>query len=174
MLKTEFKSQLEFDIYLTEQKIRQENQYLSRSERETLKKMLEKDYKPTFIKEEKTKFPIVTNINELKNPCTEVVKEDNIKEIIQKLKDTLESNGGLGLTANQIDIQKRISYIKVPKYNKEKKIEFNEYILRSGRQRGRQISSTTTAPTGLTATTSRASRAIRIAIDAVRPVGDIA
>jgi peptide deformylase len=129
MLKTEFKSQLEFDIYLTEQKIRQENQYLSRSERETLKKMLEKDYKPTFIKEEKTKFPIVTNINELKNPCTEVVKEDNIKEIIQKLKDTLESNGGLGLTANQIDIQKRISYIKVPKYNKEKKIEFNEYIL---------------------------------------------
>ena len=130
MLKTKFKDQSEFDIYLIEQKVRQEKSYLTRSERETLKKMQEKDYKPTFIKDKKPKLPIVTNINELKKPCQEVTKEDNVKEIIQKLKDALESVGGLGLTANQIGINKRISYAKIPKFtNKNKEIQYNEYIL---------------------------------------------
>ena len=129
MLKQTFKDQLEFDLYKTEQKNRMDQGYLTFSERETLKKMQEKDYKPTFIKEEKLKLPIVTNINELKKPCQKVTKEDNIKEIIQKLKDTLESIGGLGLSANQIEIQKKISYIKIPKMTRNKKIEFTEFIL---------------------------------------------
>jgi len=128
MLKTQFKDKLEFDIYLTEQKVRQEKNYLSVSERNQLKSMQEKDYKPTFIKEKKSKLPIITNIDELRKPCQEVTKEDNIKEIVQKLKDTLESVGGLGLTANQIGINKRISYVKIPKFiNKE--IQYNEFIL---------------------------------------------
>jgi len=128
MLKNQFKDQTEFDIYLAEQKVRQERGYLTRSERETLKKMQGKDYKPIFIKEEKPKLPIVTNIEELHKPCQEVNKNDNIKEIIQKLKDTLESHGGLGISANQIGIQKRISYIKIPKMV-DKKLEYSEMIL---------------------------------------------
>ena len=128
MLKQTFKDQLEFDIYLAEQKVRQEKGYLTKSEREVVKKMLEKDYKPTFIKE-KIKLPIVTNINELKKLCQDVTKEDNVQEIVQKLKDTLASQSGLGLSANQIGIQKKISYIKVPKMTKDKKIEFTELVL---------------------------------------------
>ena len=128
MLKTQFKNQLEFDVYIAERKVDMEKGYLTRSEREVFKKMLEKDYKPTFIKEEKPKLPIVTDIRELRKPCQEVTKEDNIKEIIQQLKDTLESVGGLGISANQIGIQKKISYLKIPKFT-DKKIEFNEYIL---------------------------------------------
>ncbi len=128
MLNQIFKDQLDFDIYLGIQQVRMTNGYLTRSERETLKKMQDKNYKPTFIKEEKPKLPIVTDVNFLKQPCGEVTKEDNIKEIIQKLKDTLESRGGLGITANQIGIQKKISYIKIPKMN-GKKLEYNEIIL---------------------------------------------
>jgi peptide deformylase len=128
MLKTEFKDQLEFDIYLVEQKVRKEKSYLTVSERNQLESMLVKDYKPIFIKEKKLKLPIVTDINELKKSCTEVTKEDNIKEIIQKLKDTLKSIGGLGISANQIGIQKKISYVKIP-ITKDKKVEYNEYIL---------------------------------------------
>lgn len=129
MLKIEFKDQLEFNIYLVEQKVRQEKGYLTRSEREVLKQMLDKNYKPTFLKEEKPKLPIVTNINELRKPCQEVTKEDNIPEIIQKLKDTLDCYTGLGISANQIGIQKKISYIKIPKLTQDKKIEFTETIL---------------------------------------------
>jgi len=130
MLKTEFKDKLDFDIYVCIQKVRMEKGYLTVSERNQSKQMLDKNYKPTFIKEEKPKLPIVTNIKELKKPCQEVTKEDNIKEIIKKLKDTLACYEGLGITANQIGIQKRISYVKIPEYNtKERKIDFKEYIL---------------------------------------------
>ena len=128
MLKQTFKDQGEFIIYTVEQQLRMEKGYLPRSERDQLKKMQEKDYKPTIIKEEKPKLPIVTNIKELRKLCQEVTKEDNIKEIIQKLKDTLESRGGLGITANQIGIQKKISYIKIPKM-KDKQLEYTEMIL---------------------------------------------
>jgi len=128
MMKQSFKDQTEFSIYLAEQKLRMENGYLTKSEREFLKKMTDKDYKPILIKEEKPKFPIVTNINELRKPCLEVTKEDNVKEIIQKLKDTLESHGGLGISGNQIGIQKKISYIKIPKMNKDK-LEYSEMII---------------------------------------------
>jgi peptide deformylase len=74
--------------------------------------------------------PIITNIKELRIPCQEIIKSDNIKELIQDLKDTLESKKGLGLSAAQIGINKRISYIKIPKFvNKNKEIQYNEYIL---------------------------------------------
>ena len=74
--------------------------------------------------------PIVTNIKELHKPCEEVTKEDNIKDIIQCLKDTLESKKGWGISANQIGIQKKISYIKVPKFiDKNKQMQYNEYVL---------------------------------------------
>jgi peptide deformylase len=73
---------------------------------------------------------IVTNINELKKPCLEITKEDDIKSIIQDLKDTLEFKKGLGLSANQIGIQKKISYNKIPnKINKDKTIEYYELVL---------------------------------------------
>jgi len=129
MLKQTFKDQIEFDIYLTEQKIRMEKGFLTRSEREQLNKILDKNYKPIFIKEELPKPKIVTDINELRKPCLDVTKEDNIKEIIQKLKDAHEACGGLGISANQLGIQKRVSYIKIPKFvDKNKELQFNEYI----------------------------------------------
>lgn len=128
MIKTQFKDLLEFDTYLIEQKSRMSKGYLTRSERETLKKMLEKDYKPYIVKEERKKLPLVTNIAELSKQCQEVTKEDNIKEIVQKLKDTLACYNGIGLSANQIGIQKKISYIKIPSFeNKEFKLK--EYVL---------------------------------------------
>lgn len=128
MLKQSFKDQKEFESYLTEQKNRQEGGYLTRSERETLKKMQEKNYKPIFIKE-KPELSIVTDINYLRQSCQEITKDDPIKEIIQKLKDTLNYYGGYGITANQIGIQKKISYLKIPKITKDKKLEYNEYIM---------------------------------------------
>lgn len=132
MIKTQFKNQIEFDTYLVEQKTNMEKGYLTVSERTQLKKMLEKDYKPIFIKEVSEKLPIISDINQLRKPCQEVTKEDNIEEIIKKLKDTLINNGGLGLTANQIDIQKKISYIRVPKIE-GKQLKFTEYILINAR-----------------------------------------
>jgi peptide deformylase len=129
MLKDKFQNIEEFDLYIKEQLDRQVKGYLTYTERKQLKILSDKNYKPIFTKEEKPKLPIVTDINELKKPCQEVTKEDNISEIIQKLKDTLESRGGLGISVNQVEIKKRISYIKIPKFTKDKRIEFNEYIL---------------------------------------------
>jgi peptide deformylase len=128
MLKTQFKDKMEFDLYVAEQKVRMEKGCLTRSERETLKKMLVKEYTPVFIQEEKPKLPIVTNLVELRKPCLEVTKEDNIKEIVQKLKDTFAQHSGIGLSANQIGINKRISYIKIPKIV-GKQIAFTELVL---------------------------------------------
>jgi len=128
MLNNKFKSQSEFDTYIAEQNIRMTKGFLTRSEREQLKTMLVKDYKPIIIEQEKTKLPLVTNLEELKKPCQEVTKDDNILEIIQKLKDTATCYSGYGISANQIGIQKRISYVKIPKIvNKE--LQFSEYIL---------------------------------------------
>jgi peptide deformylase len=73
--------------------------------------------------------PIVTNLAELRKPCLPVEKGEDIKEIIRALKDTLEAKKGLGITANQIGINKKISYIKIPKFiDKNKKLQYNEYI----------------------------------------------
>lgn len=73
---------------------------------------------------------INTNINDLRKPCAEVKVGEDISPIIQDLKDTLEAKKCLGLTANQIGINKRISYIKIPKFtDKSKEIQYTEYIL---------------------------------------------
>jgi len=69
---------------------------------------------------------IVSSIVELKKPCEEVTKNDEYKTIIKDLKDTLISHpNGLGLSANQIAYNKKISYLRIPK----SKTEFDEYIL---------------------------------------------
>jgi len=73
---------------------------------------------------------IVTNIKELHKPCELVTQGEDIKSIIQDLKDTLEFKKCIGLTANQIGINKKISYIKIPTFvDKEKQVKYNEYVL---------------------------------------------
>jgi len=129
MLKTNFKTKQEAEDYLKAEKILIENKQstLSYSERQ---KIINNSVKSESLIIEiiNPKLPIVTNIRELRNPCVEVTKEDNIKEIIQKLKDTLDNRGGLGISANQIGIPKKISYIKYPKMV-DKKMEYTEIIL---------------------------------------------
>jgi peptide deformylase len=132
MLKEKFESKEELDTYVVEQKIRQEKGYLTRSEREKLKQISDnpKQYIDKDVKLVQPKLLIITNINELKKSCKEITNEDNIKEIIQKLKDTLDCYSGYGLSANQIGIQKKISYCKLPKYDaKDKKLEFTEIVI---------------------------------------------
>jgi len=75
--------------------------------------------------------PIITDIRELHKPCLAVEKGENLKDLIQDLKDTLEASGGLGISANQIGVQKKVSYIKIPKeFNKlTKKFEFSDKVL---------------------------------------------
>lgn len=58
---------------------------------------------------------IVSDRSILSKACEQVTKEDNIKEIVQDLKDTLASKKGWGLSACQIGINKRISFVKLPK-----------------------------------------------------------
>ena len=75
--------------------------------------------------------PIITNIKELHKPCELVTKEDNYKEIIQDLKDTLAAHpSGLGLSANQIGIYKKICYIRIlVGIDKNKKPYYIERVL---------------------------------------------
>ena len=76
--------------------------------------------------------PIVTNLAELKRPCVPVTKEDDIKQIIIDLKETLATHpDGWGLSANQIGYNKCISYIRVPKMinHKDKKITYAELVM---------------------------------------------
>ena len=69
---------------------------------------------------------IVTDIKELRKPSEVVTKHDDIKAIITDLKDTLIANpSGIGLSAVQINVKKRISYLRIPK----SKTEFDEYVL---------------------------------------------
>ena len=130
MLQTKFNKQLEFDLYIVEQKIRKEKGYLTVSERKQLEEMI-KNPKSYIIPEQPKKEykPIIINIDLLRKPCDLVTKEDDIKDIIKELKNTLENVGGIGISANQIGINKRISYIKIPKLTEDKKIEFTELIL---------------------------------------------
>ena len=73
---------------------------------------------------------IISNINELRQPCLEVQEGEDIKDIIQDLKDTLiASKTGLGLSANQIGYNKKISYIRMPKQNEKKEIIYDELIM---------------------------------------------
>lgn len=74
---------------------------------------------------------IVTNINELRKPCEDVIKGEDIKQIIIDLKDTFNSvaHKAIGLSANQIGYNKKISYIKMPKFvDKDKQTQYAEYI----------------------------------------------
>jgi len=133
MLKTSFKTQLEFDLYKVEQKIRMEKGYLTVSERNQLKPMLEKNYKPTIIKEPEVNpyiKSIITNYQELRKPCVKVEEKEDVSIILKELKETCLVKGGLGLSANQIGYGKRISYLRIPIYNeKTKKIEMQEHYL---------------------------------------------
>lgn len=75
---------------------------------------------------------IITDIKFLRKPCAEVTKNDDYKSIITDLKDTLKAHPeGIGLSANQIGYNKKISYIRVPvNVNAQtKQIEYNEFIL---------------------------------------------
>jgi len=77
---------------------------------------------------------IITNINELKKPCAIVELDESVTEIIQDLKDTLASKKGLGLSANQIGVNKKISYIKVPvSISQNKEIQYVEHVLINAR-----------------------------------------
>ena len=132
MVRKFFKTKQELDIYIAEQNNRKIKGYLTSSERDQLDRMIKNPKE--YIKEEKDLSkgkPIVTLIADLNKPCLPVEKNENIKEIIQDLKDILAKTGGLGISANQIGVQKKISYIKVPKSidQKSKKIEYAEYIL---------------------------------------------
>lgn len=55
---------------------------------------------------------IVTDIKELRKPCAEVLPDEDISAIILDLKDTLNTQKGIGLAANQIGINKKIAYYK--------------------------------------------------------------
>lgn len=131
MLKTIFESENELNIYVSEQTVRQDKGYLTRSERETLKQLKNTPknfiHKPT---EQKKGKPIVTNLAQLRKPCEFVTKEDDVTAIITDLRETLAYVGGLGLSAIQIGINKRISFCRIPKYNAQtKKIEIHELVL---------------------------------------------
>jgi peptide deformylase len=132
MVRKFFKTKQELDIYIAEQNNRKIKGYLTSSERDQLDRMIKNPKE--YIKEEKDLSkgkPIVTLIADLNKPCLPVEKNENIKGIIQDLKDTLAKTGGLGISANQIGVQKKISYLKVPKSidNQTKKIEYSEYVL---------------------------------------------
>lgn len=131
MIRNNFNTKEEAENYLKIEKKLAENKQsaLSYSERQKIKN---NEIKPEtlIVKKEKSKIPIITNIKELKKPCIDITKEDNIKEIIQKLKDTLECYEGYALSAPQIGIYKKISYCKIPYYNQNnKKLEEKEVIL---------------------------------------------
>jgi peptide deformylase len=73
---------------------------------------------------------ILTGLKEIHQPCEVVTKDDNIRELIQDLKDTLENIKGIGLAANQIGTKKKVAIVKIPKLNEEtKKVTYNEIVL---------------------------------------------
>ena len=72
-------------------------------------------------------LPIITNINDLRHKTIAVEKGEDISQIIQDLKDTLETKSGYGLASNQIGYDKSVAIVKIAK-NKEK-TEFIEHTL---------------------------------------------
>lgn len=127
-------NKLEYNKYIEAQELRREKGYLTRSEREALKKMI--DNPKDYIKEDATPvikkgLPIVMDRRILSQPSDIVTADDDIKGIIRDLKDTLSGKAGaLGLSAPQIGIKKRICYISIPSVNKEKNtIEYHEKVL---------------------------------------------
>ena len=131
MIRQTFKNKLEFDIYLAERIVDKRKGWLTVSERKQLEPMLDKDYKPNIIVEEKKKIakPLVTNYAQLRIPCEPVTKNDDIKGIVQDLKDGLDNLSGIGISGIQIGINKKISYIRIPQLNEKKQLEMKEIIL---------------------------------------------
>jgi len=74
---------------------------------------------------------IVKNYAQLRKVCDKVEPKEDIRQIIQDLKDTLEAtNGkGVGLSANQIGYNKKICYIKMPVKKEGNKIINEELIM---------------------------------------------
>lgn len=136
-------NKLEYDKYIDEQELRREKGYLTRSERELLKKMIDnpKDYikEDVYIKGKTGETGMQGSLGKyiimdrtiLSQASAIVTPEDDIKGIIRDLKDTLAGKvGALGLSAPQIGIKKRICYISIPSINKENKsIDYKELIL---------------------------------------------
>lgn len=126
-------NKIEYEKYIAEEKIRMEKGYLTRSERESLKTMIDnpKDYIKEDLPKGRDGLPIILDRKILKQPSEEVVPGDDVKGIIQSLKDTVASrNDALGLSAPQIGIKKCISYIKVPTLDSENKtIQYKEMVL---------------------------------------------
>lgn len=131
MLKNKFETQAEFDIYVAEQKVLKENKGLTVSERKQLEQIIANP--KLFIHKSEPKpvgLPIVTNIDLLRKSCAVVEKGDDVGGIVRSLKETLANSNGIGLSANQIGINKRISYVKIPKFvDKNKEVQYNEYVL---------------------------------------------
>jgi peptide deformylase len=76
------------------------------------------------------KKEIVTNLTLLRKPCEPITKEDNLKPIIQDLKDSLDPTKGYALSSNQISYNKRIFFVKFPKIDpKTKQISYEEMIV---------------------------------------------
>ncbi len=77
------------------------------------------------------KRDIITNRVILKQPSARVEESDDVKSIIQDLKDTIKGRpNAIGLSAPQIGIKKRVCFISIPSVNKDKKtIEYQELVL---------------------------------------------
>jgi len=128
-------NKLDYDIYIVKEKIRMEKGYLTRSERDKLKHMI--DNPKSYITTDDTIVAskgkkIITNIIELRKPCREVTKDDDFKTVISDLRDTLIANKrGLGLSANQIGYNLAISYIRILDKVDEttKQLKYKEYVL---------------------------------------------
>ena len=131
MIRKDFETKLQAELYLIGEKIRMEKGYLTKSEREELKQYLGKP--ELLIKKDKPVIPkcnieIIQDRKILKQPSEKVVPGDNIKGIIAELKQVMEGRlSSIGLSAPQIGIKKRISYIKIPSF-KENKVEFVEKL----------------------------------------------
>lgn len=133
MIRKTFDTRLKVDIYLQEQKFRMEKGYLSKSERNELIELLKKPdnlvvtKQPDIYKGRK----IVTDISKLRQPCELVGKDEDVSTIIKELKEAHEHYGGMGISANQIGYNRKISYIKFPVRmdEKTKKVEWSEFML---------------------------------------------
>lgn len=118
MIKKTFETKSEVDVYLEEQRIRMGKGYLTRSEREELKQLL---VNPVPLIQPKVALKgrkIVTNINELKQPC-EPATEIEVPAIIKALEETLKEVGGFGLSAPQIGIKKQVAIIRIGEKKEE-------------------------------------------------------
>jgi peptide deformylase len=133
MLRNSFMNQKELNNYVTEQKIKKEKGYLTVSERKQLEDIGKNPASYIKIEEIKAREFIVTDINRLKLPCIDVQKDEDISTIVSHLKRALNnfSHKAVGLSANQIGYNKKVSYIRLPiSKNKEtNKWDYKEYIM---------------------------------------------